>query len=380
MTDIVQGLDRRNSTPAGVWKARSNSDASAGKKLLSSAKNFITHHTVFWVVCAIYIAATQIMSRTYGYPINLTLYKNIMLQSAVLSGVILISLFIYVLAWYRPARPLRMLWQKFIIDWQLPKRIVYVLSSLVVCSLFLSSFSATKTALPVMVPFYFDDLAIDIDRALFGADPWMLLHPLLGHPVVTFFINVNYNIWGIITSGSFFCAALMMTRPKLRSQYMVAFCLNWAFIGTFLAIFLSSVGPCFYEAVHGGDRFAPLMDYLEFAGTQYPIWALDTQAMLLFNYDNGILGVGSGISAMPSMHLATTTLMAIFAFKLNRKLGYVALVYLLIIYLGSIHLGWHYAIDGILSMVLTPMVWWVAGAFVRLPQRLGWQQDLDARA
>jgi hypothetical protein len=39
-------------------------------------------------------------------------------------------------------------------------------------------------------------------------------------------------------------------------------------------------------------------------------------------------------------------------------------IYTLLIFLASVHLGWHYAIDGYVSVLVVPLVWWVAGRLV----------------
>jgi len=38
---------------------------------------------------------------------------------------------------------------------------------------------------------------------------------------------------------------------------------------------------------------------------------------------------------------------------------------------GSVHLGWHYAVDGYLSIVLTVLLWRVVGHFVARDPTLG---------
>ena len=51
-----------------------------------------------------------------------------------------------------------------------------------------------------------------------------------------------------------------------------------------------------------------LMAYLRETNKIYPIWALKTQNLLWDEYVNNRFGLGSGISAMPSMHVASTFL------------------------------------------------------------------------
>ncbi len=61
---------------------------------------------------------------------------------------------------------------------------------------------------------------------------------------------------------------------------------------------------------------------------------------------------------MPSMHLAITTINALMLARLNRYAGTVACLYLATILLGSVFLGWHYAVDGYASIAITGLIWY----------------------
>ena len=64
---------------------------------------------------------------------------------------------------------------------------------------------------------------------------------------------------------------------------------------------------------------------------------------------------------MPSVHCALAALFALGAFRLNRIAGLGFAAYACLIWLGSIHLGWHYAVDGLVAAALTLGLWRVAG-------------------
>src|SRR3546814_19240972 len=70
---------------------------------------------------------------------------------------------------------------------------------------------------------------------------------------------------------------------------------------------------------------------------------------------------------MPSVHNGLAALFAIAAFRLWRPLGWVVAAYAALIWVGSIHLGWHYAIDGMVSIAMTFAIWHVTG---RIADRL----------
>jgi len=70
---------------------------------------------------------------------------------------------------------------------------------------------------------------------------------------------------------------------------------------------------------------------------------------------------GSGISAMPSLHLGMGTLLVLAAGRLDRRLMALALVYLVFLEIGSVHLGWHYAIDGYVGIAGALAIWRALG-------------------
>ena len=233
--------------------------------------------------------------------------------------------------------------------------------------LFFTAFSSFKRMIPIVHPFSLDETFMDWDRWLHGGEHvWRLLQPVFGTPLATTTINVFYNLWFFALLLVFIWQALSTKRPQLRMQFLLAFLLCWIALGTALATALSSAGPVYYGRVTGlPDPYAPLMAYLYGVAEQYPVWALTVQETLWTTFQAGGTDFGSGISAMPSMHVATSVLFALVAWRTSRALGIVFGVFALIIQIGSVHLAWHYAIDGYLSAVLTIPIWLLAGRLAR---------------
>ena len=79
--------------------------------------------------------------------------------------------------------------------------------------------------------------------------------------------------------------------------------------------------------------------------------------------------IGGGISAMPSLHVAIAVLTALCVRDRFPGLQWLPWIYAVIIYIGSIHLGWHYASDGIVSAVGMVAIWKAAGWYLDRLQR-----------
>jgi hypothetical protein len=87
--------------------------------------------------------------------------------------------------------------------------------------------------------------------------------------------------------------------------------------------------------------------------------AVKTQDMLWESYQKTGIGLGVGISAMPSVHVSTAFLLMLVGWKAGRVPGFFLTVFFSIIMAGSVHLAWHYAVDGYAGCVVTSLIWWL---------------------
>lgn len=240
---------------------------------------------------------------------------------------------------------------------------------LILISTLVAAFTTFKSIYPLAAPFSWDQSFSEWDRILhFGVDPWKITHALFGADIPSFAINWAYNMWfGFMWIS--ICAALLTTsKGMVRRQYLISFCLCWILIGTIGAGLLSSAGPVYYAEVTGDvTPYGALMDKLYQSDARLnenfglSLLALDIQEMLWQVYNSKGELFGGGISAMPSMHVSIATLMALGAWKFNRKVGIAFTIYAVIIQIGSVHLGWHYAIDGYVSVLATVGIWKATG-------------------
>jgi len=239
-------------------------------------------------------------------------------------------------------------------------RISGVVVACAILSLFMTSFLAYKRAIPLFHPFAWDLAFMRADRAVhLGTHPWKMLQPLFGSVSATVVIDWIYVLW--LRTIPLVIAWQVWNRDReLRAQFLLTYAISSILIGTVLATWLSSAGPCYYAEVVGQpDPYVGLFAALGDVSGAHPLNVLRLQDLLW----QGYLGNGQfyGISAMPSMHVALPTLYVLVGFRTCRWLGWVFVAYLLAILIGSVHLGWHYAIDGYVSILAVWVVWVAVG-------------------
>ncbi len=227
------------------------------------------------------------------------------------------------------------------------------------------SFADLKEQIPNIVPFSWDRTFMQWDRALgLGMLPWRWMQPLVGHPVITTVLNFNYDLWFVLMFGCLFWQAFAARGSVLRMQFLLAFAFAWFVGGNVLAVVFSSAGPCFYGHLHQHNPYAAQMAYLRATNQHWPIWSLHVQDLLWQAHVKGA-GSVSGISAMPSMHVMSSVLMTLLAWRTNKWLGVWFTAFTTLIVIGSVALAWHYAVDSIGAIALAFAFWAIAGAVAR---------------
>jgi hypothetical protein len=258
-------------------------------------------------------------------------------------------------------------------NWLTAERLLGALLVYTLVRVSTTTFSTVKGILPIVQPFSWDQTFLHWDRVLHGGlDPWQLLQPLLGYPWVTTILSHFYGSWLFAVVGVFFWQAFSLRNPRLRMQFLLTYVLVGGLLGNLLAIIWSSAGPVYYGRITGlPDPFEPLMAYLYAVAENHSIWDLGVQEFLWREYVTSSRVLGAGISAMPSIHVAMATLLALVGWREHRAVGILLTTYAAIILLGSVHLGWHYAVDGYVSIILTVVIWHLVGRFLASRFQLG---------
>ncbi len=234
------------------------------------------------------------------------------------------------------------------------------------------AFTELKPVIPALNPYSWDVAFMELDRLLhFGQDPWRLLQPLFGHAIPTLIINFFYNFWFTVMFAFWLASGTTAKDHGWERQFLLSFIMCWMIGGVGLAVVFSSMGPAFYDLVDPNNNpFADQMIWLSAINENTPVYALETQDMLRESYLNPAQGGIAGISAMPSMHNAVTTVFMLTAFRIHRILGWVMAGFLAIIVIGSVHLAWHYAVDSYAGIIMALGFWWLANKLI------AWQDKL----
>lgn len=219
---------------------------------------------------------------------------------------------------------------------------------------FFYSITFLKSMIPSLVPFWADAALAVTDRALFIDQQMLavLLAPVL--PALGFF----YGLWHLAHLGGILW--VLHWRDERRPRHVLSFMLTWS-IGMAVAYLFSSMGPIFT------GQFDPAIA---------PESVRRTAAFLWGNYLSGSADIGGGISAFPSMHVAIAAWLAI----VLRDRGWpkLGIAYLVAIFVCSIVLGWHYAIDGVAGAAIALLADRLSRAWLNARQFRDYPESISA--
>lgn len=232
----------------------------------------------------------------------------------------------------REARPIRTLAD----NWRTGRRrYLTIVGGMILAGLDMYFYMIMKPELNLLFPFWADPYLADLDKWILGQDGWR------------YFASWNLEFMSWVYSPFWFFSILLtfywlLVKPPSarKSAAIIAYFATWSVFGTLGQAFLSSGGPIFYSRLGFGSRFDPLLvPELEQRIAGY-LWHMHT-------HDS--LAPGAGISAMPSLHIATMAWMVITFAAFRSRLIVPAALLSLYIFAGSIALGWHYMTDGLVG-------------------------------
>jgi len=236
--------------------------------------------------------------------------------------------------------------------------------TLLICiiGVFYGAFTSAKNMLPDIFHHHWDAQLAKADQLIGGGvDPSQYLMGIRGSELTA--LNFLYGgVWHVLVFGLTAFVALSRSHERVRKQFLLAFLMCWIVAGNVLAAIFYSGGPSFYDLFTGdGARFSNLTQSIT------PAITLAEQSYLREFFKAGEVGIGTGIAAFPSMHVTAATLVAFLLGSMDKRLGWLGIAFVAFIEIGSVRLGWHYAIDGYAGICSAVIVWWLAGKIVTRP-------------
>lgn len=245
-----------------------------------------------------------------------------------------------------------------------PQKLFDLARTIILIKLVLVVYTNIKQAIPRINPLVTDQWLLDIDIAIhLGANPVHPLVDLLSDPVCARIIDVSYVLWyPFMPLG--FVIFIFVLRHDLTHRFFGAYLLLWM-IGGSIALLLPSLGPIYTHPEWFSGLDTPIATKL-----QQMLWVHYRQ--LLDNPEQYRFHVYSGIAAFPSLHVGIVALFAFFTFRVHRLLGIILVLYAAVVQIGSVFLGWHYAVDGYFAILLAYLFYRLSlrsGALLSLPER-----------
>jgi hypothetical protein len=241
------------------------------------------------------------------------------------------------------------------------------LGPILLLPLLMGAFGTLKQTLPLVHAFALDDSFARADRFLFlGWQPWQLTHALFG-VTATWIIDRLYTAWIPMLFVLVLYMALFANR-LLRARFFLTFGASWIVLGVLGAIAFSSAGPCFAPLLSeaGAQDYAALVARLAEINRANELQAVTWQGILWDAHIHRHYGFAMGVSAMPSMHNAIAFLYLLCGFSTrNRATRGMTALFAAVVFVGSIHLGWHYAVDGVAAWGAVAVIWWGSGWYLR---------------
>jgi hypothetical protein len=245
---------------------------------------------------------------------------------------------------------------------------VDIVTAFLALALTISCFTIYKSEVIGAAGYHYDATIIALDRLiLFGHDGWQLTHGLLPQAEVTKLIDFLYHPAFLPMLLGYVACACAKARPELRYTYINAYLASFVLIGMVFAHLFSSAGPVYDGMLYGdGQSFAALRDTLHQQAVEAgPFYSQMGQGYLFNAYQTHHVRLGSGISAMPSMHIVMVFLWVFAAWSIDRITGVLVTIYGLVIWFGSVHLGWHYFSDGLVGLAMLSVIWWAVARMMR---------------
>jgi hypothetical protein len=211
-----------------------------------------------------------------------------------------------------------------------------------------------KQEIPVLNPNLYDEVLWRIDRWVnLGLSPVHLSLRSLSAPWSALLIDWLYASWYVL-KAPFILYFIWVAKSAQRMHFLSCYLLLWMIGGAFAIVF-PSLGPVYTNPELFEHLNTPTAHKL-----QLMLWKHYQQ--LLADPVRYKIYIYEGIAAFPSLHVAMAVLFTL-AVKEHIWVFRLMALYSIFIQIGSVLLGWHYAVDGYFGALLAIGIFYGARQF-----------------
>lgn len=248
-------------------------------------------------------------------------------------------------------------------EYLLTHRVVYGLPMFAAMILVTCNVGLEKSLIPYFTHYQWDPFLASLDSLIhFGHYPHEFIVPFVEKLGLFKIVNASYNIWFAVMLFANWYAIFYDTDLHRARRFVWATLITWIVLGWGLAWAMPSVGPIFYHDFYSAMSHQPYTEFINHLKELYEggawVQSVHVSPLLLeMSRNNQVIDL-NGISAMPSLHVAIAFLIFLYSCSFDWKLRVLSFVFLFDILVGSVYLGWHYAVDGYLAAILTWVIWY----------------------
>lgn len=209
----------------------------------------------------------------------------------------------------------------------------------------LAIFTHLKHLIPLINSNVYDGQLADFERAIFGGEivSWWMIQ-IFG-PSSAAFMSWSYIAYYTYMNSVYTIFVVQRDRA-LASEFCTAFALLWL-LGILVVYAYPTWGPCFYLPQVFSELPRTPVSVL-----QEQLWQQAQQLALNPKSKEGIFL----ISGLPSLHIAVILLGSVYLTRLWRPIGYLSWAFVVLTWVSTLYLGWHYLLDNLVAVILVWLV------------------------
>ncbi|MDE1153434.1 MAG: phosphatase PAP2 family protein [Micavibrio sp.] len=223
---------------------------------------------------------------------------------------------------------------------------------------------AYKSLVPFVHPYAWDQVFSSWDYALhFGHYPSEIIGSFIDSMNAGKVMDLTYGSWFVAMFGTCGFVLFIDRQVHRRMRFVWSFLLAWIIGGCLMAEWLSCVGPLFYHQFYPdmADIYKPLVDRLTRVDAEQGL-AVFSHRQLIVDWTLNDRHIDPNtLAAMPSIHVWIAWLMMLYWREVSPRLFVLSLIFCTMIFMSTVYLGIHYAVDGYASIALMTPMWWIIG-------------------